>query len=82
MALFEMARKQSEANKQTKQVYEDYPFVAEVRDEARYARAGLEAGEGELIEDDRSQPGQRDAQRVMMEERHAKQRESEEDKID
>ena len=44
--------------------------------------AGLEAGEGELVEDDRREAGERDLERVVMEDRDAEQRQREQDEVD
>ena len=46
------------------------------------AGAGLEAGEDELVDDDGREPGQRDLQRVVVEQRDAEQRQREQDEID
>ena len=82
MALFEMAREQREADEQTKEVGEDDPLVAKMRNEARHTGASLEAGETELVDDDCPQAHERDAQAVTMENRHAEQREPEKNELD
>ena len=55
---------------------------SEVQPEAGKARAGLEAGEHELVDDDRGEPDQRDRERVVVEQRDAEQRQREQDEID
>ena len=50
--------------------------------EAAQARTVLESGEDHLVDDDRGKPGQRDRQRVAMEQRDAEQRQREQDEID
>ena len=56
--------------------------MVHVPHEAFEAGAGLEAGEAELVEDDDRQPGQRDLQRVAVENRDADQRQRKEDEIE
>ena len=59
--LFSKCRdEQGEAREQTKQVGEDDPFVAEMRQRSPPARAGLEAGKDDLVERDRGQPAESD----------------------
>ena len=50
--------------------------------EAGDAGAVFEAGEDQLVDDDGREPGQRDGQRVVMEQRDAEQREREQDEIE
>jgi len=50
--------------------------------EAAQSRTEFEAGEGELVDDDDREPGQRDRKRVTMKQRHAEQGQREQDKID
>src|SRR5688572_22368866 len=82
MAFLEMAREQREADQQTKEVREDDPFVGEVRNETRQTRPRLEAGEGNLVDDDRRQTRERDPQGVVMKQGHAKQRQPKENKLE
>ena len=77
-----MPRQQRESHQQQEQVGEDHPLVLQVQREAGQPGAELEAGEGELVERDRRQPGQRDCERVMMKQRDAEQRQAEQDEID
>ena len=72
VAALEMVREQREAEQQAEQVGEDDPLVRQVRREPAEARAGLEPGEAELVDDDGREAGQRDLQRVMVEQRHAR----------
>ena len=50
--------------------------------EAGEAGAGLEAGEGQLVDDDRGEAGERDLERAVMEQRDAEQRQREQDEVD
>ena len=82
LAVLEMLRQQRETEQQAQQVGEDDPFVLQVLDETRDAGARLEPGECELVEGDGRQPDQRHPQRVMVEQRHAEQRQRKQDEID
>ena len=53
-----------------------------VQREARETGAEFEAGEDELVERYRGQSGQRDIERVVVEQRDAEQRQAEQDEID
>ena len=81
-AHLEVAREQREAHQQQEQVGQDHPFVLHVQREAGEAGAEFEAGEDQLVERDDRKPGQRDVQRVMVEQRDAQQRQAEQDEID
>ena len=50
--------------------------------EAAKPGAEFESGEGELVDDDGGEPGQRHRQRVVVEQRDAEQRQREQDEID
>ena len=82
MALLEMAGEQRKAGEQAEQVGDSDPFVPKVAKETRHANAGFEAGEQDLVEADRGQPGQSDVKRSVMEKRHAQQGQREKDEID
>ena len=53
-----------------------------VQREAAEARAGLEAGEGELVEHDGRKAGERDRQDMAVEERHAEKRQREQHELE
>lgn len=82
VTLLEVAGKDGEAHQQQEQVRQDHPLVLHVPSQAGEPGAELEAGEDELVEEDCSEPRQRDLKRSMMEDRHAYQRQREEDEID
>ena len=50
--------------------------------EAVEARAVLEAGEDQLVDDDRGKARQRDLKRLVMEQRDPEQRQREQDEVD
>ena len=82
MALLEMAGEQRKAGEQAEQVGDGHPLMAEMADETGNADPGLEAGEQHLVQADGDQAGQRDMERGMVKERHAKQGQGEQDEID
>ena len=82
MTFFEMARQQREAHQQAKQIGEDDPLVANVGYKTDDAGTCLEAGEGDFVDRNRHQSGERDAQGMMMKYGHPGQREPEQNKID
>ena len=53
-----------------------------VRGEAAETRAGLEAGEDELVEHDDRETGQRDLQRMVVKERDTGERQAEEHEVE
>ena len=81
-AQLEMAREQRKPHQQQEQVGQDHPFVLHVQREAGEPGAEFEAGENELVERDGRKPGQRDVERVVVEQRDAEQRQAEQDEID
>ena len=58
------------------------PLVRHVHGRGRQARAFLEAGEAQLVGGDGGKAGQRDLQRVVVEQRDAQQRQCEQDEIE
>ncbi len=81
-ALLEMPRQQRKSGQQQEQIGQHHPFVLHVMTEASEADAILESGEDEFVRDDRSEAGDRDQQGLMMEQRHAKQGQREQDEFD
>ena len=81
-ALLEMPRQERKAHQQQEQVGEDHPLVLHVQGEAGQPGAELEAGEDELVDDDRGEPGERDLQRLVMQDGDADQRQREQDEVD
>jgi hypothetical protein len=77
-----MLGKDGEPEQQAEQVGEDYPLVRHVEREAAEPRAGLEAGERELVERDGGKPCQRDLQHVTMKKRDAGERQAEQHEIE
>src|SRR5688572_22802127 len=77
-----MVGKERKAEQQPEQVGEDDPFVRHVKRESAQPGAGLEAGEGELVEHDRGEAGQRDGEDMAMEKRDAQQRQREQHKLE
>ena len=63
-AVLEMPRQDRKAHQQQEQVREDHPFVLHVQAEAGQSGAELEAGEDQLVEDDRGEAGERDLKRA------------------
>ena len=53
-----------------------------VQSESGKARAELEAGEGELVDENGRETGERDLQSLVMEDRNADQRQREQDEVD
>ena len=82
MTLLEVPRQKGEPGEETEEVGEDDPFVSQVRQKAERSRAGSEAGEKDLVQRDRGQPGEGDTQGVMMKQRDPHEKEPEEDEID
>ena len=82
LAVLEVVREQREAEQQAEQVGEDHPLVRHVGRQAAEAGARLEAGEDELVEDDGREAGERDLQRVAVEERDAGERQTEQHEVD
>ena len=74
-ALLEVIGPQREAQQQPEQVRERAPLVAEVRVKAGQAGTGLEAGD-----DDRA--GERDLQRVVVEQRDAEKRQRKQHEVE
>ena len=82
-AVLEVLGEQREAQQQAEEVRQDHPLVAEVSPmNPLKPRAGLKRREEQLVQRDHGEPGERDLQRVVMEERDAKQRQREEDELD
>ena len=81
-ALLEMAREDREAHQQQEQIGQDHGLVLHVQGETGEPRAGLEAGERQLVDDDRRKPGQRNLQGLVMEDRDPDQRQAEQDEVD
>ena len=77
-----MPRQEREAHQEQEQVGEDHPFVLEVQAEAGEAGAVFEAGEQELVERDGREPGERDCERVMVEQGDPEQGQAEQDEVD
>jgi hypothetical protein len=77
-----VARQDREPHQQQEQVRKDHRFVLHVQHEAGEADAEFEAGENQLVEDDRGQPAERDLQRLVMENRDADERQRKQDEID
>jgi hypothetical protein len=80
-AFLEMVGEERESEQQQQQVAQDHPLVDQVHPQPRQARTGLEPGEAELVEDDDCQARQRDAEGVVVEQRHASQGEGKQDEI-
>ena len=80
--LFEVLREQREAEQESQQVRERDPLVAEVHGEAVEARSRVEAGDRELIGDDRGEARQRHLERMVVEQGDAGQREAEQHEVD
>ena len=55
--------------------------MLQVQRESHHAGAGFEAGHQNFVTGNDAQPGQRHGQRVMMKQRHAQQRQREQDEI-
>ena len=81
-AVLEVPGQDRKAHQQQEQVREDHPFVLHVQAEAGQSGAELEAGEDQLVQDDRGEAGERDLKRAVVEERHAKQGHGEQDEVD
>ncbi len=73
VAFLEVARQQGESEQQSEQVSQHHPFVMQVAEQSGNAAAGMEAGDQQFVEGDRGQAGERDRQRVVVEQRHAQQ---------
>ena len=82
MAVVKMRGEQGDSDEQAEQVREHHPFVTEMDQQSTYARTGRKAGEREFIGDDRTQPRERDRQRVVMEQRDAQQGRREKDEFE
>src|SRR6185369_1178273 len=82
LAPLEVVRKQCETEQQAEQIGEDHPLMQQVQAEPGEARALLEAGETELVEDDRRKARQRDLQRALVEHGDASERRTEQQELD
>ena len=82
-ALLEVPRQQRESHQQQEQVGEDHPLVPQVQ-RASPAMPGpsLKPVNSELVSRDDGEAGQRDLQRVVVEQRDAQQRQREQDEVD
>ena len=80
-AVLEVPRQDRKAHQQQEQVGEDHPLVVHLQHEAAEALSLPEAGEEQLVDGDHRKPGQRDLQRLVMEDRDAEQRQAEQNEI-
>ena len=65
-----MIGQQRKANQQQEQVCQDHPLVLDVQDKAHHSFAGAERRQEHLVERDDGGAGERDLQRVVVEEGH------------
>ena len=80
-AVLEVPRQDRKAHQQQEQVCQNHPLVVHLQHEAAETLALPEPGEEQLVDGDHRKPGQRDLQRLVMEDRDAEQRQAEQDEI-
>ena len=80
-AFLEVPGQKRKSHQQQEQIGEHDPFVRHMLAKAAESRAEFESGEGQLVDNDRCKPGQRDRKRVTMEQRNAEQRQREQNEI-
>jgi len=82
LARLEVPGEERKAQQEAEQVREQYPLVHEMQHEPRRTRTFGKRRERDLVERDHDEAGDGDFQRVMVEQRHADQRERKEDEVD
>ncbi len=73
-AVLEMPRQDCKAHQQQEKVGEDDPLVMDLQHKAAQSLALSEPGEEQLVDGDYGEPGQRNLQRLVMEDCDAEQR--------
>jgi len=81
-AFLEMPGQQRKPHQEQEQIGERDPLMRHMVAEAVQARTVLEPGKDQFVDDDRGKAGQRDFQRLVMEQRDPKQRQREQDEVD
>ena len=76
-----MARQQREAHEKKEQIAQSDPLMPQVAAETAEACAVFESGEDQLVKHDGAETGQRNGQRVVMEQRDPEQRQREQDEV-
>ena len=76
-----MPRQDCKAHQQQEKVGEDDPLVLHLQRKAAQSLALSEPGEEQLVDGDHGEPGQRNLQRLVMEDGDAEQRQAEQNEI-
>jgi hypothetical protein len=82
LALLEQVGQQREAEQQQQQVRQDHPLMPQVQHEAAESGAALERRQHDLVQANQYRAAERDAQGVVVEQRHAGKHQAEQDELD
>ena len=82
MTVFEVPGQYRETEQQAEQIGNDHPFMRQVAGQPVQAGDTVKPGEAELVQDDGGKAGQRDLERVVVEQSDAEQGGGEQDEFD